>query len=100
MTSPEPDEFTVTLARARDLATLLTERHPTHPLYPKIVAYLEQIGGVADARKRYEDLRPLGVVAVRELDGAEGEYQALASAIFHLQSEAWRAAGSPPYEEP
>jgi hypothetical protein len=66
-------------------------------MYPAILATLAGVERVQGAASRFGEARPLGVLAVRELDGAGGDQERLAEAVFSLLQALRVEAGLPPY---
>jgi hypothetical protein len=74
---------------------LLAERIPGAPLYPLILSELARIEQTKGAAARFEAFSGLGVLAVRELDCADGEPGQLAELIFDISAALRVEAGLP-----
>ena len=88
------------IARARDIAEALTRQVPRASVYPLVSKMLDDTETklAVSARRACDAARDLGVLAVRELDGAEGAAGELASLCFEIRDAARRACGLPYWE--
>ena len=85
------------ITRARVLARAPMARVPGAPLYRFVLDQLDEVERAlqVDVRKAFESSRSLGVIAVRELDGADGDAGELERLISRIRDGLRQLAGLP-----
>ena len=87
------DEYPALVRRVRDLAQTLAARHPGLWHYEFILDRVQHAELSPDTRSTFDALFPLGSLAVREFEPAEGEYADLRDALCSLVDAARVRAG-------
>lgn len=99
MSSTSPSSVREQIARARDLARALSASTPNGVVFEAVIDQLDAAERAlqGSARGAFEASRPLGVLAVRELEDAPGQTGELRRMLLEVRDGLRVLAGLPYY---